>query len=197
MTLTPNEKSAPEISSRIAEELRTMAFARAHFPMLTEWGVDDFSTTIHSLGCNYLAALGRQLGCWAMTEYPVRMASDSNNRVIRPDVVWWERPGSNIILLGEYERYEAGKEAKLFEKAQHLIGAFHQLGGNAKALLLLAWTAAGADLSFLDGVRRLGYEGFSVAGVHVPGIGEGCRFIVAAAIFGRSARGYILQGIRV
>lgn len=197
MTLAPMDRAAPDFSLRIAEEFRTLAFARNHFPMLTEWGVDDFSSTIHSMGCNYLEALGRQLGCWAMTEYPVRMAGVSENRVVRPDVVWWARPGGNIVLLGEYERYEVGKETNLLEKARHLIGVFHQLGGNAKTLLLLAWTVSGADLSVLGRVRRLGYEGFPAAdGAHVPGIGEGCRFVVAAAIFGRSARGYILQGIR-
>ena len=36
----------PDTSDCIAEEFRTLAFARSHFPMLTEWGVDDFSTVI-------------------------------------------------------------------------------------------------------------------------------------------------------
>ncbi len=42
--------------------------------MLTAWGVRDESVGVHSLGFNYLAALGRHLGFWAATEFRFELA---------------------------------------------------------------------------------------------------------------------------
>ena len=89
--------------------------------MLTDWGVEDFSLTIHSLGCNYLSSLGREHGYWAMSEYPVRVSKPGVVSSIRPDTVWWSRPDGNVILLGEFERYIPGQEQKLMEKARNLV----------------------------------------------------------------------------
>ena len=62
--------------------------------MLTDWGVEDFSHTAHSLGCNYLTQIGREAGFWAMSEYPVRVPSVGAQHSVRTDVAWWERPSS-------------------------------------------------------------------------------------------------------
>ena len=53
------------LKKKILEEFSSLSFIAEAFPMLTDWGVEDFSLTIHSLGCNYLSALGRSLDFWA------------------------------------------------------------------------------------------------------------------------------------
>lgn len=59
--------SVRQAEQALRAEFGTLALARSAFPMLTAWGVEDFSHTIHSLGCNYLTAIGREAGFWAMS----------------------------------------------------------------------------------------------------------------------------------
>ena len=70
--------SVNDIAASLRAEFRTLEYAKADFPMLTTWGVPDFSHTIHSLGCNYPSALGRHLGFWAISDYPVRVPRSGN-----------------------------------------------------------------------------------------------------------------------
>ena len=59
--------TATEIREQLLCEFALLDFARAEFPMLTDWGITDESVAVHSLGYNYLAALGRHLGYWAVS----------------------------------------------------------------------------------------------------------------------------------
>src|SRR5262249_49350190 len=105
---------------RLAEEFQSRAFLRDEFPMLASWGVEDYSHTVHSLGLNYLAALGRHFGLWAVSEYPVAPApAYLAVRNVRCDVVWFARPDGRVALLAEFERYEEtrGKQERLRQKA--------------------------------------------------------------------------------
>ncbi len=97
------------------------------FPMLTDWGVEDFSLLIHSLGCNYLSALGRSFDFWSMSEYPVRLKTGKSGS-IRPDTVWWTKPEKDVALLGEFERFEPSNKQKIIEKARNLIKAHYEIG---------------------------------------------------------------------
>ncbi len=184
------------IQHSIREELQTLKFARDTFPMLTDWGVEDFSVTIHSLGCNYLSALGRDLGFWSMSEYPVKLAQNGSS--IRPDVVWWSRPDKHISLLGEFERFGQGQQQKLLVKAKNLLLAHYEVGEKARVLILLAWAMAGTDLNVLREITALGHNGFRADdGKIVPGLSSDCSLIAAAAIFSNSNGKFRLQGVQM
>jgi hypothetical protein len=81
--------------------------------MLTAWGADDFSVPIHSLGCNYLCAIGRELGFWAISEYLVRITTGANGYSVRLDVAWWSRPNPDVALLGEFKRFDSSQQRNL------------------------------------------------------------------------------------
>lgn len=166
-------------------EFRSLELARAAFPMLTAWGVEDFSHTIHSLGCNYLTVIGRNAGFWAMSEYPVRVSSAGTQYSVRPDVAWWERPSGEVVVLGEFERAEPRKPTKLVEKAKNLLQAHHALGERPRLLLLVGWAIAGTDLGDVGSVRATMASGFRAAdGAPVSGLGRSSVFLLATAVFG-------------
>src|SRR6516162_3325529 len=108
----------------VRAEFADLALACSEFPMLTEWGVEDVSETVHSCGMNYLAALGRHHGRWALSEYPVTVAeSPEGGSFVRLDAVWWSRPSVRVELLAEFERYEPNlaKRSLVAEKLRHLL----------------------------------------------------------------------------
>ncbi len=101
------------LESRMTTEFRSLAFLRREFPMLANGQVSDVGLAIHSLGLNYLAALGRELGCSAVTDFPLESADcfltpqpGRPQAEVRPDVIWFDRQTSAPILLAEFERYE-------------------------------------------------------------------------------------------
>lgn len=184
-----------EIKNKIIEEFNSLSFISSAFPMLTDWGVEDFSLTIHSLGCNYLSALGRSLDFWAMSEYPVRLLKNGTGS-IRPDAVWWKIPDRDIILLGEFERFDPSNKNKIVEKAQNLIQTHYEVGDRPRLLVLMVWTMAGTDLSFLKNVQKIANEGFRTNdGKLIPGIGSSSTFMVPAVVFGLSNGLHRLHGI--
>lgn len=186
------------ISEAITAEFQSRSFAKEAFPMLTDWGVEDFSLTIHSLGCNYLSSLGRENGYWSMSEYPVRVTKPGGGNSIRPDTVWWTRPDRNVALLGEFERYVPGQELKLMEKARNLVQTHHELGDQPRVLILLAWAMAGTNLNNLKSVRSVAHDGFRTSnGLVVRGIGSKSTFILATAVFGMSAGVHRLLEIKL
>lgn len=186
------------LRDRILEEFATLSFAKDTFPMLTEWGVEDFSLTIHSLGCNYLSALGRNMGFWAISEHPVRVTTAGITRCIRPDVAWWSKPEARVTLIGEFERFDPRQKQKLLGKARNLLQTHHEIGDQPRVLLLLAWTLSGTDMSVLAEVRALGHNGFRTSeGLTVSGLGTRCALIVAVAVFGSVHGVHRLQGIHI
>jgi hypothetical protein len=177
------QMTAAQIRSALSREFATLEFARAEFPMLTKWGVRDESVSVHSLGFNYLAALGRHLGFWAATEYPIRVGSS----FVRPDFVWWSKGDQQVKLIGEFERFEAGQQAKLVEKAKNLMLSYQALDRRPEAMVLVPWTHAGTDLAGNSAARSVAYDGFrSSNGQMICGLGTEASFLLAHAIFGRS-----------
>ena len=166
-------------------EFRSLEFAREEFPMLTTWGVDDFSHTIHSLGCNYLSAFGRQCGYWAISDYPIRVDTRANGHSVRPDVAWWDKSTSGAVLLGEFERVDGRGVAKLVDKARNLLEAHHALSERPRILLLVGWTLAGTEVGCLNSVRAVMHDGFRPTGGYaIPGLEHDSRFILGTAVFG-------------
>ena len=173
-------------------EFKTLEFARGAFPMLTDWGVEDFSHTIHSLGCNYLSALGREFGHWAISDYPVRVGA----RSIRPDVVWWDKANSGVALLGEFERFEPRNRGKFLDKAKNLLQTHRALTDRPRILLLVGWTLAGTECGAMEDVRSLIHSGFrSDTATPVPGLDSESVFVLATAVFGDQAGTRRLLGV--
>lgn len=172
------------IRNALSREFATLEFAREEFPMLTSWGVKDESICVHSLGFNYLAALGRRLGFWAATEYAIRVGKS----FVRPDVVWWSRSDGRVALIGEFERFESGQNAKLVDKSKNLMLSYEALGRTPPALLLVPWTLAGTDISGTHSARGVAHDGFRADdGRLIHGVGTDATFLLAHAIFGQSA----------
>jgi hypothetical protein len=183
-----------QIRNALRHEFATLDFARDLFPMLTDWGVRDESVSVHSLGFNYLAALGRRLGFWAATEYPIRVG----RTFIRPDVVWWSRPEGKVSLIGEFERFECGQQSRLVDKAKNLLLSYQALDGAPDVLLLVPWTLAGTNLGENHAARAIAYEGFRADdGRLVEGLGTNATFVLAHAIFGQSAGQYRLLEVQL
>ena len=158
--------------------------------MLSDWGVQDESVLIHSLGCNYLAGLCRHFGYWAINEFPVRV---QNSRFIRPDVVWWERTDRRIVFLAEFERFKPGQETKLVDKAKNLVEAYHAADPKPPVVLLMGWALSGTDLtrarSVASAVARDGFR--NAQGTWIPGVAADDRFLLHFAVFG--SKGQDLQ----
>jgi hypothetical protein len=170
----------------LQREFASLIFARSEFPMLTDWGVEDFSETIHSLGMNYLASLGRQHGRWAVSEYPVPVLGEPDTSHVRLDAVWWTRPAGQLELLAEFERYESGaaKWSIVQEKARHLLLSHYHLPPGPRLLLLVLWALSGRVPSRFDELRELARLGYRTSGnTRVPGVDPESRFMVATAVF--------------
>ena len=179
-----------EVEIALRQEFKSLAFARAEFPMLTTWNVEDFSETIHSLGMNYLSAFGRHCHRWAASEYPIRVArADGSSSHVRLDTVWWSRPTRAVELLAEFERYEQqmGKQFVLAEKVRLLLLAHHQLGPSPRVLLLLIWTLSGRTPQRLTELRNLTRTGYRTSdGLSIPGLDSESRLLIATAVFAAS-----------
>jgi hypothetical protein len=175
-----------QVEAILRAEFGGLAYARSEFPMLTDWGIEDYSETIHSCGMNYLAALGRHHARWALSEYPVAVSNPpADGPSVRLDAVWWSRPAGQPELLSEFERYEPGtaKRSLVAEKARHLLLAHQHLPPGPRLLLLCAWAISGKVPDRLEELRELGRKGFRLADCWVPGVGAESRFVVATPIF--------------
>lgn len=178
----------------LRQEFSTLAVARAHLPMLTNWGLEDFSETVHSLGMNYLAAIGKAAGRIAVSEYPVRLISVAGTAgevpaFVRPDVVWWDRESRRIELIGEFERYEvySNKRQILNDKIRNLLLAHRAVDPGPRVLLLMLWAVSGTQFHDIREFQSLIRSGFRTpGGIRVAGLESDSRLVVATAIMAQS-----------
>ena len=145
--------------------------AASHLPMWTDWGVRDVGPLVHSLGCTFLTAVGREIGFASVSEVPAphcgplaRVEED-----VRSDSVWFDRTRKRAALVAEFERYHC-KQKDLSPKVETLLLAQHRWGCEDSALLLAYWTIGLVSLPDHDGLRNIVRSGFSATGgVRVPG----------------------------
>lgn len=155
-----------DVHSRFKTEV-----AASHLPMWTQWGVRDVGHLVHSLGCTFLSAAGRDLGFASVSEAPaprqgslVQVEED-----VRSDSVWFDRNTQRVVLIAEFERY-AGKQKDLSPKVETLLLAHHRWGCENGTLLLAYWTVGLVSLPDHDNLRGIVTGGFSaMGGVRVPG----------------------------
>jgi hypothetical protein len=101
--------------------------------------------------------------------------------------VWWSKADQRVKVIGEFERFEAGQQAKLVDKAKNLMLSYQALDRHPEALLLVPWTFAGTDLAGNSAARAVAYDGFrSSKGKMICGVGTEATFLLAHAIFGKS-----------
>lgn len=180
-----------EIISFIKSEFKNGEIRDNMFPMMTKFGVRDYSETVHSLGLNYITAIGRQIeGISAISECPVDPNKTYNNYSlvaaeesegygdklsdeVRPDSIWFSKESNEPILICEFERYEKGKrkDLKIKEKIENLLIAYHQLGGNVQLILFVYWSYSTENPKYIDECISILDNGFRKNnGIYIPGI---------------------------
>jgi hypothetical protein len=167
-----NSVNKQVISDYITQELNSGAIRSAHFSMLTEHGVNDYSEAIHSLGLNYITQIGRSIeGVTAVSEYPVK-GEKKYPREVRPDSIWFDNKDMRPLLVSEFERFESNriKRKKLLEKSENLLIAYHQLGGNLPVVLLAYWCYGVDNPNISEEILSIFNNGFKLDNQWVPGI---------------------------
>lgn len=164
----------------------TVEAASSHLPMWTEWGVRDVGHFVHSLGCTFLTAAGRDLGFTAVSEVPAPREGPLAHveEDVRSDSVWFDRSTKRVALVAEFERY-AGKQKDLSPKVETLLLAQHRWGCENATLLLAYWTVGLVTVPDHDSLRGIARGGFGArGGVRVPGNPNArlifCQFVVRA-----------------
>ena len=155
-----------DIGSRL-----TVESASAHLPMWTDWGVRDVGHLVHSLGCTFLTATGRDLCFAAVSEVPPPHEREFANveQDVRSDSVWFDRGSRRVSLVAEFERY-SGKQKDLSPKVETLLLAQHRWGAKDATMLLAYWSIGLVTLPDHDNLRAIVRAGFSATGgVRVAG----------------------------
>lgn len=157
----------------IRKELKEGNLRKTLFPMLTEYGIMDYSENVHSHGLNYLTAIGREMkGITAISECPI-YNDDNGLREVRPDSIWFNKTDNTPILIAEFERYDntTSKLNKLKEKIENLLIGYHQLGGRLEYILFVYWTYAGVTPGNINNFISILDQGFTLPnGRYVSGI---------------------------
>lgn len=178
------------IISFIKDEFKVGSIRNEMFPMMTKFGVRDYSETVHSLGLNYITSIGRYIdGIAAISECPVYPYKEKNTyseyaadgagvygdtiNEVRPDSIWFSKEDNSPILICEFERYEKSKrkDLKIKEKIENLLLAYHQLDGNVPIILFVYWSYATENPGDIDEYISLLDTGFRKSnGIYIPGI---------------------------
>lgn len=174
----------------IKEEFKTGNIRNKLFPMMTKFGVRDYSETVHTVGLNYITAIGRFIdGVTSLSECPVFPYSEKSHygemvaesqasygikvNEVRPDSIWYSKEDNSPILICEFERYEKNrrKDLKIKEKIQNLLLAYHQLGENVPIILFVYWSYAGKNPGDIDEYISILDKGFKKNdGIYIQGI---------------------------
>lgn len=203
----------------IREEFETGKIRKELFPMMTDFGIRDYSETVHTVGLNYITAIPRYIeGCTSLSEYPIYPGGYGCTKVaeahveygnfevpgseVRTDSVWYKKKNNQPLLICEFERYENNwkKDIKLKEKIQNLLVAYHQLGGQVPVILFVYWSYAKVtpgDISSYISILDNGFH--SPRGDFIPGInGQKTTYLVYHCIAsGSRASLTINQWIRI
>ena len=149
-----------KLINAIREELNSGDLRKDLFPMITTFGVRDYSETVHTIALNYITAIGRNIeGVTAISECPVYPYANTDKHKsivaeasaeyttnseleVRPDSIWYAKENNKPLLISEFERYEnnRAKNNKLEEKIQNLLLSYHQLGSNIPLILFVYWS---------------------------------------------------------
>ena len=141
-------------------------FVEHSFPMMSDWGVKDEDTLIHSLGCSYWMELGHHLGYCGVVEVPAPLTyAIRSNHDVRSDAVWFDKKSQKPNLVVEFERYSGtnSDQIKLTDKVKNLLLAHRRWNLAPDFVVLAYWTNGLKTLQDHQGLNTLFEQGFKLA----------------------------------
>lgn len=150
-----------QVNSAICDK----TFVETSFPMLSDWGVKDEDTLIHSLGCSYWMQLGHHLGFSGAVEIPAPLQyAIRAKHDVRSDAVWFDKLTRRPKLVAEFERYSGTKsdQEKLVGKVKNLLLAHQRWLVQPELLVLAYWTPGLKAMPDHDALRELFSCGFTL-----------------------------------
>lgn len=155
-----------ELLDRVVSATSNSEFVDSSFPMLSEWGVRDQDTLIHSLGCSYWMQLGHYLGFSGAVEIPAPLRyAERAKHDVRSDAVWFDKLTTKPVLVAEFERYSGtnADQEKLAGKVKNLLLAHQRWSTQPELLVLAYWTQGLKAMPDHDELRQLFSSGFTLA----------------------------------
>lgn len=152
--------------AKVNSAISDKTFVKTSFPILSDRGVKDEDTLIHSLGCSYWMQLGHYLGFSGAVEIPAPLQyAIRAKHDIRSDAVWFDKLTHSPKLIVEFERYTGTKsdQNKLVDKVKNLLLAHQRWLVQPKLLVLAYWTSGLKAMPDHDALRKLFSAGFNLA----------------------------------
>ena len=184
-----------DISNILRQELEKGKLRKEEFPQLSDYGVVDYSETVHSTGLNYITAIGRSIAnIIAVSElpiYPNKFPFD-----IRSDSVWLNKQNENPVLICEFERFEnnRSKKRKLKEKIENLLIAYHQFDNTPDIILFVYWSYNQVSPGDLSEYINIFDNGFTRASTFFPAIDtKKTEYIIYHALASGSKENLVLN----
>ncbi len=149
----------------ILKAIEDKDFVRHSFPMMSDWGVKDEDTLIHSLGCSYWMELGHHLGYSGVVEVPAPLTyAIRSNHDVRSDAVWFDKKTRKPNLVVEFERYSGtnSDQIKLTDKVKNLLLAHRRWNLEPDFVVLAYWTNGLKTLPDHKGLKTLFEQGFNL-----------------------------------
>ena len=154
-----------ELHAKVTQAINDQAFVRDAFPMLSDWGIKDEDTLIHSLGCSYWMQLGHHLGFSGAVEIPAPLNYAARAKHdVRSDAVWFDKQSQKPELVVEFERYSGTKsdQEKLFGKVKNLLLAHRRWELQPSLLVLAYWTSGLKTLPDHQALKAIYSDGFQL-----------------------------------
>jgi hypothetical protein len=163
------------LKDKVLTTIENKDFVEHCFPMMSDWGVKDEDTLIHSLGCSYWMELGHHLGYCGVVEVPAPLTyAVRSNHDVRSDAVWFDKKTQKPNLVVEFERYSGtnSDQIKLTDKIKNLLLAHRRWKLEPDFVVLAYWTNGLKTLPDHQGLKTLFEQGFKLANGEVV---EGCN----------------------
>ncbi len=154
------------LQDKVLKAIEDKDFVKHAFPMMSDWGVKDEDTLIHSLGCSYWMALGHHLGYSGVVEVPAPLTyAIRSNHDVRSDAVWFDKKTQKPNLVVEFERYSGtnSDQVKLKDKVKNLLLAHRRWHLAPDFVVLAYWTNGLKTLPDHQGLNTLFSQGFKLA----------------------------------
>tara|TARA_R110000782_G_scaffold136868_1_gene229353 strand:+ start:168 stop:788 length:621 start_codon:yes stop_codon:yes gene_type:complete len=154
------------LQEKILNTIENEDFVKDSFPMMTDWGIKDDYTLIHSLGCSYWMQLGHYLGYSGVVEVPAPLTyAIRSNHDVRSDAVWFDKETQKPNLVVEFERYSGTNldQIKLTDKVKNLLLAHRRWALQPDVVALAYWTNGLKTLPNHQRLKELFEQGFKLS----------------------------------
>lgn len=154
------------LQEKVLKTIENSEFVKHAFPMMSDWGIKDDDTLIHSLGCSYWMELGHHLGFSGVVEVPAPLTyAITSNHDVRSDAVWFDKQTQKPNLVVEFERYSGtnSDQKKLIDKVKNLLLAHRRWQLQPEFVVLAYWTNGLKTLPDNKGLKAIFEQGFKLA----------------------------------